>query len=450
MPRKPKADDKSKFYLASRYYLFTYKTHIPKEEMSAFFDEKARCHVKCAVGHETGQSTGVPYEHTHVAVDFDRSMRRQITADFFDFKGIHPNMKPCKGRNSFSDMVLYITKEDYSVFYSTVEVVDSTFIAALRSLPRPELLEIMREATWRDASAIRSALDVHDRLYERERQGAPAPWPLRDWQNYILYKIYAEPADRLVHWWADFTGGAGKTEFAKWLVTNYNGIGYVNACGSARDFTTYLEGEIDPASGRNLDLILFDFTRANEDRGIYDCIELVSNGIFNSLKFRGRLVILPTKVRVVVFANFLPNRSRMSVDRWRIYLVQKGEPTSVMSTMPDEHGAYQPQPLPLIRISPDQRRKFEDLSDSESEGNSPAGPPAAPVTSRTPTFPVVPTPLPPPAAISQPASTANPWGAVPPTTVWPMPVPVTESLERQETNMSGDEPETDPEPWEGQ
>lgn len=327
-----------------------------------------------------------------------------------------------------------MSKEDFRLTHSTVEVIDSTYINTLRTATRTELLEVMREAGWRDSSAIRSALEVHDRLYERERQGAPAPWPLRDWQNFILYKIYAEPASRNVHWFTDFTGGAGKTEFAKWLVTNYNGIGYVNACGSARDFTTYLEGEIDPASGRGLDLIIFDFTRANEDRGIYDCIELVSNGIFNSLKFRGRLVILPQKVRVIVFANFLPNRSRMSADRWLIYLVQRGEPTAIMAASPDEHGAYQPVPLPLIRISRDQRRAYEELSDSSSD----EGPPDAPASSRVPIFPTTPPP-PPPSAVSTPQPVrATAWG----------PQPTTQLFERTETNMSGDEPETDPEPWE--
>lgn len=420
----PKKDLVKKFDLLARFYLFTYATHIPKEEIVAFIEGKVNAPVKIAVAHENGKSKEVPYEHTHLAVDFSRNLRRKVREDYFDFKGIHPNMKPCKGRTAFSDMILYMSKEDFRLFHSSMEVLDSSYIASLRTGTRQDLLEIMREATWRDSSAIRSALEVHDRLYERERPEAPAPWPLHDWQRLILYKILQDAPSRAIHWFYDPIGGAGKTEFAKWLVINYPNIGYVNSCGSARDFTTYLEGEIDPAAGRMMDLIMFDFTRANEERAIYDCIELVSNGIFNSLKFRGRLVILPKKIRVVVFANFAPHKRRMSMDRWVTYQITPGEGTMLVDQVNGSADVF--RPIPLVRVTKEMRMRFEDVSDeSETEDSNETN-------QSTDTVPA------PPSAVAHPR-VPNPWGDLQIGT----PVP----KDTGESDNETDVPCTSPEAW---
>lgn len=85
--------DESGFRLTAQKYHVTYKTHIDLDE----FKKRIRKHpYKClSFVHEMGdtdEENPTPYEHTHVAVWFNKKLDTTKTT-FFDVGNIHPNIQ---------------------------------------------------------------------------------------------------------------------------------------------------------------------------------------------------------------------------------------------------------------------------------------------------------------------------------------------------------------------
>ena len=83
-------------------------------------------------------------------------------------------------------------------------------------------------------------------------------------------------------------------------------------------------------SGRQPALVVFNFTRQQEDHRVYECIEAVKDGLMTAQKYRGQTLIFDSP-HVIVFANYLPDTDMMSKDRWDIRLLKdkKSYPLSV-------------------------------------------------------------------------------------------------------------------------
>ncbi|QMW68719.1 replication-associated protein [Crucivirus-224] len=126
------------------------------------------------------------------------------------------------------------------------------------------------------------------------------------WQHDLLMDIAKKPDHRKVIWIVDTKGGRGKSYLAKHLLANMNAC-YLTNCKTTDAAHAY--------SGQNI--VVFDYSRSNEDRINYGIIEQIKNGLIFSPKYDSR-----TKVHaiphVVCFSNFAPERSMLSADRWDI------------------------------------------------------------------------------------------------------------------------------------
>nr|WAE43151.1 MAG: replication associated protein [Cressdnaviricota sp.] len=127
--------------------------------------------------------------------------------------------------------------------------------------------------------------------------------PLR-WQAELLDILAGEVDDRKIYWVWSRTGGFGKTTFAKHL---------------------YLTGKAEYVSGRATD-VFFALAEAKSVKGVvfdiprdgivdYAGLESVKNGIFFSGKYESKTVAFATP-HVIVLANYPPDQSKLSVDRW--------------------------------------------------------------------------------------------------------------------------------------
>ena len=70
--------------------------------------------------------------------------------------------------------------------------------------------------------------------------------------------------------------------------------------------------------------ICFDISRAAQGSMDYGALECAKNGLIVTGKYAGRVRRFEI-VPVVVFANFFPNVSRLSQDRWQILTIGEGE-----------------------------------------------------------------------------------------------------------------------------
>lgn len=140
---------------------------------------------------------------------------------------------------------------------------------------------------------------------------------LRKVQQEVIDIINSETEDRLVHWFHDPIGNAGKTTLAKHVIINNEDAIYLG--GKASDMKY---GVMKWLEEHKLRVVMIDLTRSVESFVSYQGIEEVKNGIFFNVKFECGMVVYDNP-HVIVFANFMPEMKKLSHDRWVIHNVSR-------------------------------------------------------------------------------------------------------------------------------
>lgn len=137
------------------------------------------------------------------------------------------------------------------------------------------------------------------------------------WQEDILKLISksCNVKNRKIHWYYDEIGGCGKTMFAKHIILNYENSCYCNA-GKANDIKFYVSSVLK-TNNNKLNVCIFDFARSNENYISYQAIEEIKNGIMFCGKYESGLCLFDTP-HIIIFANFKPDETKLSMDRWII------------------------------------------------------------------------------------------------------------------------------------
>lgn len=154
------------------------------------------------------------------------------------------------------------------------------------------------DGPWSKGVAIREPLRVIDQL--------------RPWQAAELVHLTATPDDRKVRWLYDHQGGTGKTRFAVYCSVKVPGTVIVSGKGGdiAHILAKYYET-------RDIKLVIFTFTRSVEQFVSYSMIESVKDGLVVSGKYDSTVLTF-NPPHVLVLANFAPDKSKLSADRWDI------------------------------------------------------------------------------------------------------------------------------------
>jgi len=129
---------------------------------------------------------------------------------------------------------------------------------------------------------------------------------LNPFQTHILKKIEAQNA-RQITWVCDLTGNRGKTHLSKVLC----------GTGQAQRFTNGRTRDIAFAFDPNINIVIFDLARSCEERINYQIIEDLKNGMLFSSKYESKSLIFKEPT-ILVMANFMPDKSKLSDDRWDI------------------------------------------------------------------------------------------------------------------------------------
>ncbi|AUM61916.1 Rep [uncultured virus] len=144
---------------------------------------------------------------------------------------------------------------------------------------------------------------------KRFRSSLPDFQPKEGWQTQLVCELNDVPDRRKVKWYYDEVGNVGKSFFALNYRDREGRFGYVVTGGRHADiYAGYKEEKV----------IFFDWARDNEDAFPYRVIENFKNGYFLSTKYQ----VIARRfepVHVVVFANFAPDQSKLSADRWDIH-----------------------------------------------------------------------------------------------------------------------------------
>jgi len=135
------------------------------------------------------------------------------------------------------------------------------------------------------------------------------------WQQKVIEMIN-KPCedDREIHWFYDSKGAKGKTALCKYLYTWHSATVVNN--GAFADLAYVLPE--DPK------IVCFALPRTLESRVNYSAIEAIKDGMIFSGKYESRTKVFNSP-HILVFANFLPNFSSLSLDRWRVHDLNDSE-----------------------------------------------------------------------------------------------------------------------------
>lgn len=151
----------------------------------------------------------------------------------------------------------------------------------------------------------------------------PEQEDLYEWQRDALYHL-DEQNHRAILWCWDSLGCSGKTTLAKLLILEQDAL---LIDGKKSDIlyaaTEFLGKDLESAFYKKLIFIL-DLSRTCENFVSYDAIEKLKNGLWFSGKYESKMVMIPSP-KLIVFANFPPDKTKLSQDRWVILESKKTE-----------------------------------------------------------------------------------------------------------------------------
>lgn len=135
--------------------------------------------------------------------------------------------------------------------------------------------------------------------------------PLRPYQAEVEALYHTIPDDRTIHWYWEPTGHMGKSWFMKYMAIKYPGTCLGISCAKSADIVTMANEEIE--------MYIFDFPRSSEGFAPYNAMEQLKNGYVcdGKLKKKVEVKIFPPP-HIVCFANWPPDKSTLSADRWKV------------------------------------------------------------------------------------------------------------------------------------
>lgn len=180
------------------------------------------------------------------------------------------------------------------------------------------------EKTWNPERAILYCAKDGDMVsaigMPRRPRDPLAERTLYPWQQQLEERLSKPPDDRTILWIWEPVGCQGKTTFAKHLcITRPETTLFLG--GKGADIKYGVQQFVSDGE-RQLEIAMFHFTRSNEAFVSYEALESIKDGIFFSGKYEAGMVVYDPP-HVVVFANFEPERKKLSADRWEI--IQLGE-----------------------------------------------------------------------------------------------------------------------------
>lgn len=141
---------------------------------------------------------------------------------------------------------------------------------------------------------------------------------LYNWQESLVSSVESEPDDRTIEWWWEPNGNVGKSALCKYLHVHHDAL----ICGGKAADVKFAVVAWKQKHKTWPKIIIWDLVRSQESFISWQGIEEVKNGLFLSTKYECAMACYNSP-HVVCMANFAPDESKLSSDRWKIREISK-------------------------------------------------------------------------------------------------------------------------------
>lgn len=135
---------------------------------------------------------------------------------------------------------------------------------------------------------------------------------LYPWQQQVVDITAGTPDERKIYWIWEAEGNRGKTTLARSMCIKDKSVLYVG--GKAKDIKCAISARVKDMKPTTTVLYGIPRDRWSID---YTALEEIKDGIFFNGKYESDMCIYPIP-HVIVMANYAPDESRLSADRWEV------------------------------------------------------------------------------------------------------------------------------------
>lgn len=316
---------KKEWRMCNSMMMLTYSDHhLNKRKLKKFFRETISDEYEITflrIAHENGKNGEHP--HTHMLVKFDRAYdcrnERKWDVPWIEGKEKHPNIQFICSKSHWNRCLTYLGKEDAD----NHDLVDKRMINdifecetledALSLCTKPSEI-IPYKVGWECKPPPEIPQRIRDRRVIEN---------LYEWQEVVLNVIIPmkKTRGRCFHWIYDKKGNKGKTRLLKHLWSTMRGkFMFFKHLGSMRDMLMNVQN-YQKLGVWYPEFVILDLQRQYEEKHhLYQCMESLIDGLDIGSKYSGGIIDMGTDdSNMIVFANFKPDFSAMSIDRYRLY-----------------------------------------------------------------------------------------------------------------------------------
>ena len=274
--------------------------------------------VYIIAGKEKGEK-GTP--HLQGAMWFKNRKTMKTVKNIFkktEFANMH--LEPMGGK--LSESITYCSKEDKEPFTTGSPPEDKsqgqrTDLKRLRDLALSGATDlemameypVAHSKAYKWAARIRAA--KRQKLAEEALEKEVSLLELRKWQTEILEVLDNQPERKLTWVWEE-EGGTGKSTLARYLAVKRDA--FLITGGKHIDILYAFSKDVK-------EYVVLDLSRSQAERVPYAVLETLLNGFASSGKYESTTLTFK-KCKILVLANFLPEKSELSNDRWDIHHIK--------------------------------------------------------------------------------------------------------------------------------
>ncbi|AUM61906.1 Rep [uncultured virus] len=145
----------------------------------------------------------------------------------------------------------------------------------------------------------------------------------------IVYDLLMKQTNRQVLWIHDELGNRGKSSLADYILAKEYDNTFITSNMKHADLMHMYKDQ---------KIILFDYTRAQEEQINYSSIEQFKSGRIFRTKYESSSIISKDLFRICIFANFGPDKSKLSSDRWQILHINKKDQCKIIEEQLENKG----------------------------------------------------------------------------------------------------------------